>query len=94
MNARMIISRAGWKNKLHVRNTPTGGLVASLADRGGKPLGVFCAMTQPSFDAVLLQAPQIYAQLLAMHEANKAAMACRGGEPEITLNHSSEFSGG
>jgi hypothetical protein len=90
----MIISRAGWKHKLHVRSTPAGGLVASLVDRGGKPLGVFCAMTQQSFDAVLLQAQQIHNQLLAMHEANKAAVAARGGEPEVTLNHSSEFSGG
>jgi hypothetical protein len=65
MKVRLIITARDWAHKLHARRDEQGGYYVQLADQGGQALkhGLIVGGFG-SLDAIVANAPQIYAKLL------------------------------
>lgn len=90
MKVRIIIEDQGWNYRLHVSAFRPGRYSVTLRNNDGARIEHAPSLGAYTFDEVIARAREIYTQLVAMLDSNKAAGASESAR-ETSLNHSAEF---
>lgn len=90
MKVRIIIEDASWNYRLHVSAFRPGRYSVTLRNNDGARIEHAPSLGAYTFDEVIARARELYVQLVAMLESNRAAGA-GASTVETSLNHSAEF---